>query len=58
MLISWLKETTMRELLVHVLKEIDPNLCLDDIAEIHISVMQHVSECDSFGVSRKRSFVP
>ena len=55
--VSWLKETTVRGLLVHVLKDRNSNLCLDDAAEIVVTVMEHVSECDSSGVSRKRPFV-
>ena len=55
--VSWLKETTVRGLLAHVLAEINSNLCLDDAEGINVTVMQHVAECDTSGVSRKRPFV-
>jgi hypothetical protein len=55
--VSWLRETTVRELLVHILAETNANLCLDDATEIYVSVMQHVTECDSHGESRKRPYV-
>ena len=42
--VSWLKETSVRGLLAHVLAEIDSNLCLDDADAIHVTVMQHVDE--------------
>jgi hypothetical protein len=47
----------MRGLLVHILEVINSNLCLDDANEINVTVMQHIDECDTSGVSRKRPFV-
>jgi len=55
--VSWFKETTMRGLLSHVLSEINSNLCFDDIEEINVNAMQHVDECDSTRVRRKRPFL-
>ena len=55
--VSWLKETTVRGLLARVLATINSNVCLNDVEEITVNVMQHVDECDSFGVSRKRPYV-
>ena len=55
--VSWLKETTLRGLLVHILAERNSNLCLDVADEINVTVMQHVDECDTSRVSRKRPFV-
>ena len=37
--VYWLKETTVRGLLAHVLAKINSNLCLDDAEEITVIVM-------------------
>jgi len=55
--LSWLKETTVRGLLVHVLAQINSKLCLDDAEEIIVNVMQHVDEYDFSRASRKRPYV-
>ena len=55
--VSWLKEKSLRGLLAHVMAMINSNRCLDDVEEITVNVMQHVNECDSSGVSRKRPCV-
>ena len=52
--VSWHRESTVRELLVHVLAETKLNLCLDDALETSCVAMQHFSECDSSGESRQR----
>ncbi len=52
--VTWLRRTTVRELLVHVLKEAAPiNYASLDVAdEILISVVQHVDECSIGGAKR------
>ena len=55
--VSWLKETKVRGLLVHILTKIYSNLCLGNADEINVNVIHHIDECDSFGVSRKRPYM-
>ncbi len=49
-----LRRTTVRELFVHVLKEISFDLSLEMADSISLSVVQHVEEISSFGESKKR----
>jgi hypothetical protein len=42
--VSWLRRTSARELLIHVLAEVYANLSLDDVEEISLKKMQHVNE--------------
>ncbi len=55
--VSWLKEAIVCGLLVHIQAKINSNLCLDNADEINVTVMHHIDECDSSGVSRKRPYV-
>ena len=49
--VSWLRRTTVRELLVYVLKEVAPKnrASLDDANDIMVSVNQHIDECNIGG---------
>jgi hypothetical protein len=51
--VHWLRRTTIRELLVHVLNEISPDLSLEMADSISLSVVQHVEDLSFFGESRK-----
>ena len=55
--VHWLRRTIVRELLVHVVQEISPDLSLEIADSISLSVVQHLEELSSFGDSRKRPAV-
>ena len=52
--VSWLRRTTVRELLLHVLQESAPinHAKIDNSDEISLSVVQHIDEC-SIGGAKK-----
>jgi hypothetical protein len=54
--ICWLREITLRQLLAHVVKEVDPRLSLiDNAGSITVHEIEHVDEVTSSGGKRKRT---
>ena len=52
---SHLQETTVRELLVDVVKEADANLSWEDAEAITLEVVEHIDEVTSSEKKRKRT---
>jgi hypothetical protein len=55
--VHWLRRTTLRGMLTHVIEENNPDLTLESADSIAVSVVQHIEELSSFGGSRKRPTV-
>ena len=53
--VAWLRETTLRQLLAHVVGLADTRISLNDAETIALHVVEHVDDVTSSGGKRKRT---
>ena len=53
--VAWLRETTLRQLLAHVVGLADTRISLNDAETITLHVVDHVDDATSSGSKRKRT---